>query len=440
MGTANYSGTLIPNASTYRLGGGGGVLTVSGPLSGADSLDVGTNGTPAGTVILAGVQTYTGSTQVSGGTLVVQGANVSSSFTANNGGTLQFSGASVSLGSAYVQARSGGLVQYQNASMTGGYLRGPGQQVLAAGSANSFNATTINNGAVLQQNGTTNFTDVTNAGQLNNNGNANLTWQGGSNASSGAIIVNASATMNVSEWYNDGVITINNGGLLNNSVSDLVSGGGSQIFVNSGGTLNADSNAEGVTLDLKGSLLVNNGTITGTTNVEYGATVQGSGAFGPINVFDDGTLAISTTAGPLTASLAISGGSIAGAGQSASPMTVANVTFAIPNLTDSLSLSGNLTGAGPITKSGSGLLILSGDNSYDGGTTVAAGTLEVLSGSALPDGTSLTVGAGGTFIFDPSAAGSPVSNSAAAVALPEPGTLALLIAGAAVMAAHRRRR
>jgi autotransporter-associated beta strand protein len=82
---------------------------------------------------------------------------------------------------------------------------------------------------------------------------------------------------------------------------------------------------------------------------------------------------------------------------------------------------------------GPGTLVLSGTNSYTGGTTVEAGTLIVTSNTALPDGSSLTVGAGGTFLFDPSAAGSPVANSSATVAVPEPGTLALLIAGLAVV-------
>ena len=53
-------------------------------------------------------------------------------------------------------------------------------------------------------------------------------------------------------------------------------------------------------------------------------------------------------------------------------------------------------------------LVLSGTNTYTGGTTVTAGTLIVNNATALPDGTSLTVGAGGTLIFDPTAAGSPV--------------------------------
>jgi hypothetical protein len=64
----------------------------------------------------------------------------------------------------------------------------------------------------------------------------------------------------------------------------------------------------------------------------------------------------------------------------------------------------------------------------------------VAAGSALPSGTSLTIGAGGTFVFDPSVAGAPVSGGQAVAAspagsvaaVPEPGTVALLIAGLAV--------
>ena len=94
-----------------------------------------------------------------------------------------------------------------------------------------------------------------------------------------------------------------------------------------------------------------------------------------------------------------------------------------------------------LTTSGTGTLILSGSNTYSGGTTVDAGTLIVNSSTALPDGTSLTVGAGGDFIFDPSVAGAPVavSSGAAVTAVPEPGTLALPVAGAAAFAARRRK-
>ena len=117
---------------------------------------------------------------------------------------------------------------------------------------------------------------------------------------------------------------------------------------------------------------------------------------------------------------------------------------------DSLSIAGDIsdgTAAHGIIKDGLGTLILSGSDTYTGGTTVDAGTLIVASGDALPDGTSLTVGAGGTLIFDPlaprrRAEASLAASPAAVAAVPEPGTLVLLAAGAllAAFAAWRRKR
>ncbi len=65
---------------------------------------------------------------------------------------------------------------------------------------------------------------------------------------------------------------------------------------------------------------------------------------------------------------------------------------------------GQSGGSFGITKTGSGTLILSGANIYSGGTSVNEGALVVTNGNALPLGTSLTVGAGGVFVFDPSQA------------------------------------
>ena len=112
-------------------------------------------------------------------------------------------------------------------------------------------------------------------------------------------------------------------------------------------------------------------------------------------------------------------------------------------------ISGNIseaaagTGVLKLDADSTGTLLLSGTNTYSS-TEVLAGTLVAVSASAVPDGSSLTVGAGGTFIFDPSLAGGPVTGSAASsglVAVPEPGTPALLAAGgAAVLLLVRRRR
>jgi autotransporter-associated beta strand protein len=440
LGNATYSGTLAPNATTYRLGGGGGTLTITGPLGGAYGVDVGDNGTPPGAVILAGSNSYSGPTQVSGGTLVLLADNASSSFTANNGGTLLFDGATVNLGTRSIQATAGGSVQYLSTLVNGGFLFGPGTHIFPAGFSSTLNATTINPGTAIQENGADVFTDVTNRGNLTNNGY--LTIFGGVNDVGGSLTVNGTA--NVSAWGNGnaGVITVNNGGLLNNSLSNLVSGGGGQIYVNSGGTLNADSANQGVTLDLYDSLLVNNGTIMGATNVYYGATVEGTGRFGAINLCEGGSIVIAGSSCPTAASLVISGGTISGGGQTVQSATILAADTLVAAPSDLLVLTGNLTGEGALTKLGAGTLILTGSNTYQGGTIVSAGTLEAGGPAALPGGTSLIVGAGGQSLFgsppgeEPAAASSAL-HAAGVEAVPEPGTLVLITtAGVIALAAH----
>ena len=74
---------------------------------------------------------------------------------------------------------------------------------------------------------------------------------------------------------------------------------------------------------------------------------------------------------------------------------------------DTLSIGGDIssgTAACGIILDGPGTLILSGSNRFGGGTTVNDGILEIAAADALPVGSSLTVGAGGTQLFDASAA------------------------------------
>jgi len=96
-----------------------------------------------------------------------------------------------------------------------------------------------------------------------------------------------------------------------------------------------------------------------------------------------------------------------------------------------------LNGSHKLTMNGAnGTLVLSGTGSYTGGTIVNAGTLAVTTSTALPDGYGLTVGAGGTLIFDPSYSYSPIIaspvSSFAVSPVPEPDTLALFFAGLVV--------
>ena len=111
----------------------------------------------------------------------------------------------------------------------------------------------------------------------------------------------------------------------------------------------------------------------------------------------------------------------------------------------SFGTASSITGTGPLTMNGpGGTLLLSGSDNYGGGTIVEAGTLILTKNTAVADGASLTVGAGGVFIFDPTlaaagnaAAASPSGSALAAV--PEPGTIILLSVGAALLLAYRRR-
>jgi len=461
LGSNTYSGNTTISSGTLQLGNGGttgilaggGAVEIEGTLVLNRSNNVIMNNPLTGqgsllkvnsdAVTLTGdMSGFSGPIGVASGQLVLDSAAAASQFTVSSGGTLQFNGASVNLGAAYanVYALSGGVVQYTNANISGGYLWGPGTHVLMAATANSFNNVTINSGAVVQQNGPAVFTNVSNSGQID--GSGGLVLSGGQNAGG---TINLSGANDVSAWANNGgMVTIQSGGLLNNHLSNLTSFGGGVITIDSGGTLNADSAGEGVSLDLRDSLLINSGSVIGTINAGNLATVSGSGTFGPINLFNGGMLVVSATASPQTWGTTVNGGEIVGNGVFTAPVTVvANPADTLatlivrpdPNLT--LTLANSLSGAAQLTETGSGTLILSGSNSYSGGTDIEVGTLVATNSNALPGGTSLIVAAGATFIFDPSVTSVPLADPAASrvAAVPEPGTLVLLLAAGAAFAA-----
>ena len=135
--------------------------------------------------------------------------------------------------------------------------------------------------------------------------------------------------------------------------------------------------------------------------------------------------------------LAVGGGGVLGGGNYAGAIDIASgATFDYSSSAAKL-LSGNITDSGNLVMAGAGVLTLSGTNAYTGGTYVSNGTLVVASATSLLDGSSLTVEGnwpGGVFA-SPSI---PIhAASANSVAVPEPGSFALLAIGGLLLAARR---
>ena len=243
-------------------------LTFANTISGSGAL----NKLGANTLTLTGANTYTGNTVVSGGTLVLNGGSTTSRLLRANAGT---------------------EIDYGGGVSVGGNLSGTGtQRVLTSGatfSTPTASVLTIFNGVNLSIGGPTTFNQVNNSGAVTVAAGQTLTWNDGQN-DQGTLTANG--TVNTSGWTSTGVITINGGGTVANTGSNLVLGGGSRTTTNASsgagvaaGTL---STATGTSIELNGALLVNNGTQAGTLNVNYGSQARGTCQFGNVTVNEGG--------------------------------------------------------------------------------------------------------------------------------------------------------
>ena len=126
---------------------------------------------------------------------------------------------------------------------------------------------------------------------------APLSFDGAVNTASGLITVNNALAAN--DFSSLGVINVNNGGTLTNSVSNLILGGGSRTTVNSGGSIQL---LPGTSLELLGALLVNNGQVNGPVDVNFGSLAKGTGSYTTVSVFDGGKFAPGNSPGLVTIS------------------------------------------------------------------------------------------------------------------------------------------
>ncbi len=375
-------GNLFFNGATATIGtlnggaltiGGGTVLTVSeGSSAGVISGNGALTKSGAAALTLSGVNTYSGSTNVTGGTLFAGTGALSGS------GTLVVSSGSL----AGVDFKSGSNLTLSTSSATASFS-GNGGTLGTVSNANTAANSLLFSGTT----GTITLSSLNGAGSSSFANNATIT---GSSLSSGTVSVGGLLTASV----NGGFITAGSlsagtlsGGIIN------VTGAGTAATV-SGGSLTVGGSA--ILTSVSGGTLTLNGASTLTTVSGGNLTVGGAATLTSVS---GGTLTLNG-ASTLTT---VSGGLLNLNGTTASIGTF-NAGSLVLGSSDVLSISsgagaGVISGSGALTKSGSGLLTLSAANTFTGATTVNAGTLTAVAG-ALGSTTSLAVNGGSLSAVD----------------------------------------
>lgn len=369
-------------AATVRNG------TITGPIGGAGGLNINSGSGTGGILTLTGANTYTGTTTIGAATLQLGNGSSDGSFVSNV----------VGIGSTSTLAFANINPFTYAGALTGVIVTKTGAGTLSLAGTNSI--TTLN----LNSNTTVNLTSGTLS--ISNNGGSTIqsTTGGTINGTGGTIVlnrandtdgpdigtangttltINANITGNSSleSWYTSngtGVTvlggtntytgpTIINAGVI--SVSNIGNAGSTTSNLGTSGTINLSSNSgnQNSTLRYTGAGETTNRVITfwmaGTQN---GGIVEQSGASGLLK-FTSNLSVPGTGAKTLTLQ-----GSTAGLGEFAG--IIADGTSAVIS----------------VTKSGTGVWALSGNNTYNGATTVSNGTLNYT--GALTSSGGITVG------------------------------------------------
>ncbi len=421
------STNFLNGLDTFNLKDGGGVINTNGNnititnnilnFAGATTASLTKNGT--GTLTLTGNSSYAGDTIVNGGTLLVDGAgklgagNYAGAIL--NSSTLSFNGTSS-------QTLAGSIGNNGTISITAtGALTASGP--IANNGALSFNSTATH---ALSGNisGTGSLTNA-------NTGTVNLS---GANSYTGGTAVTAGVLTLLNFGAKTGNITVSPGATLGLGVASgnasyfdapdidhLFAGTLPEVTNDATSNVGIDTAAGNYTyassvpattrgltkLGANTLILTGNNLFTGPTSVNAGTLVlsaSGSLAAGsPLNL----------TGGALDldgASQSVGAVSISAPASSGDTIANGNLTatsYSASNTTGNALVSANLLGSGvALTKSGAGILSLSGTNTYDGGSTVNAGVLSFLNTNAKPASGNITVVAGATLGLGVATAGS----------------------------------
>ncbi len=415
-GATSLANAIALNPAANLTVAGSNPLTLAGVISGAGSLTK----TGAATTILTGANTYAGGTTISAGTLQIGNGGATGSLGTgpvldnaalvfNRSGTVTVAGAITGTGGLTQNGAAGGsLILTGTNTYSGGTTISAGTlQIGNGGATGSIVGNVADNGILaFDRTGTATMPGViSGAGSVRQIGTGTTiltgtdTYTGGTTITAGTLqLGNGGATGSiVGNVADGGILAFDRTGAA--TMAGVISGAGSVTQVGTGTTILTGAN-----------------TYTGGTTISAGALQLGNGgATGSIvgNVTDNGALAFDRTgtatmagvisgvgsvtqAGPgttiLTANNSYSGGTTISAGTlqvgaggatgSVGTGPVVDNSALVFNRSGAVTVPGAITGAGSLTQNGGagGSLILTGTNTYTGGTTISAGTLQIGNG------------------------------------------------------------
>jgi autotransporter-associated beta strand protein len=433
-GSIEGAGRFNLGANTLTVGGNDLSTTVSGVIADGGSSG-GTGGALVkvgnGTLTLTGANTYTGGTTINGGTLQIGdsthtgkilgavtnntifelvNADTSGITSIANSHTMQVRN-STSLGNIAI-TNSGFAIGFHNTSSAGSAT------ITSTGGSGAafFDASTAGNSTITGSGGNS-FFGTSNAGSATINGTGSISFQGGSSAANANITISGTGGGFFNGTATAGNATITFSGSSNLTFVDTSTAGSAHITNNRSMGFFFDSTAANAVITNTGGADLRFSNTTTASN----ATIINSGTVNFYNTASGGNARLIANAGGVfDFSSLTSAGTTAGSFEGAGSFRLGSRTLTIggnglsTNVTGVIADGGAGGGTGAaLVKTGTGVLTLSGINSYTGTTTVDAGALVVHGSIAASSG--VTVNSGG-FLAGTGTVGNTTVNSGGTLA------------------------
>jgi autotransporter-associated beta strand protein len=385
------SGTAAFDTQSYN-------LSLAGAISGTGVLQK----MGSGTLTLSGNNTYSGLTTISAGTFAVTGSvailNTGTVSLADSAGVTFLVSASEQIGSLQGGGLSGGTASIAAGQMltiseagttqtyNGTFSGAGGLSKSGSGTIILTNSNSSLGGMVYISNGVLSVTGIGNATQNSALG-ANATIQFGDENTVGTLVWNGAADETTNKILEIRSTTAGNstsGATITSNASGRTLAFTSNLSVIGTGNKTFTLNGAGNTIFSGNIVNGANATVSLTKSGAGTLTLSGSNSYTGNTLITAGTLQIGNggTTGSLETSSAITNNGT----------LIFNRSNAIVQGTDFTSTA--ISGSGSLVQSGSGSLTLSSANTYSGGTTLSAGTLNINNATAISSGS--LVLAGGT--------------------------------------------